>query len=74
MACAVADRDTPAADFGTDAPACADFCFNHFFRDFRHHRGGVPLDDAKILAPTLRDLGWHLQLGPTKDLPDTTPA
>ena len=73
---AVADRDTPAVDFGTwDALGVRGLRFNHFFRDGQlHYRGGVPLDDAKILAPTLRDLGWHLQLWiDVKDLPDTIP-
>jgi 2-pyrone-4,6-dicarboxylate lactonase len=74
---AVADRDTPAVDFGTwDALGVRGLRFNHFFRDGQlHYRGGVPLDDAKILAPTLKDLGWHLQLWiDVKDLPDTIPA
>jgi 2-pyrone-4,6-dicarboxylate lactonase len=74
---AVADRDTPAVDFGTwDALGVRGLRFNHFFRDGQlHYRGGVPLDDARILAPTLRDLGWHLQLWiDVKDLPDTIPA
>ena len=55
--------------------ACADLRFNHFFRDGQlHYRGGVPLEDARILAPTLQDLGWHLQLWiDVKDLPDTIP-
>jgi predicted TIM-barrel fold metal-dependent hydrolase len=39
-----------------------------------HYRGGVPLEDARILSPTLKDLGWHLQLWiDVKDLPDTIP-
>ena len=74
---AVADRDTPAVDFGTwDARGVRGLRFNHFFREGQlHYRGGVPLDDARILAPTLRDLGWHLQLWiDVKDLPDTIPA
>jgi predicted TIM-barrel fold metal-dependent hydrolase len=73
---AVADRDTPAVDFGTwDALGVRGLRFNHFFRDGQlHYRGGVPLDDAKILAPVLRDLGWHLQLWiDVKDLPNTIP-
>ena len=49
--------------------------FNHFFRDGQlHYRGGVPLDDARILAPIMAELGWHLQLWiDVKDLPDTIP-
>jgi len=73
---AVADRDTAAVDFGTwDALGVRGLRFNHFFRDGQlHYRGGVPLEDAKILSPILRDLGWHLQLWiDVKDLPDTTP-
>jgi predicted TIM-barrel fold metal-dependent hydrolase len=50
--------------------------FNHFFRGGAlHYRGGVPLDAAKILAPVMADLGWHLQLWiDVKDLPDTIPT
>ena len=73
---AVADRDTAAVTFGTwDALGVRGLRFNHFFRDGQlHYRGGVPLEDAKILAPILRDLGWHLQLWiDVKDLPDTIP-
>ena len=73
---AVADRDTAAVDFGTwDALGVRGLRFNHFFRDGQlHYRGGVPLEDAKILSPILRDLGWHLQLWiDVKDLPDTIP-
>jgi len=74
---AVADRDTAAVDFGTwDALGVRGLRFNHFFRDGQlHYRGGVPLEDAKILSPILRDLGWHLQLWiDVKDLPDTIPT
>jgi len=74
---AVADRDTAAVDFGTwDALGVRGLRFNHFFRDGQlHYRGGVPLEDAKILSPILRDLGWHLQLWiDVKDLPDTIPV
>jgi len=73
---AVADRDTAAVDFGTwDALGVRGLRFNHFFRDGQlHYRGGVPLEDAKILSPILKDLGWHLQLWiDVKDLPDTIP-
>jgi len=74
---AVADRDTAAVTFGTwDALGVRGLRFNHFFRDGQlHYRGGVPLEDAKILSPILRDLGWHLQLWiDVKDLPDTVPV
>jgi predicted TIM-barrel fold metal-dependent hydrolase len=74
---AVADRDTAAVDFGTwDALGVRGLRFNHFFRDGQlHYRGGVPLEDAKILSPILRDLGWHIQLWiDVKDLPDTVPV
>jgi predicted TIM-barrel fold metal-dependent hydrolase len=50
--------------------------FNHFFRGGQlHYRGGVPLDDARALAPVMRELGWHLQLWiDVKDLDDTIPV
>ena len=50
--------------------------FNHFFRDGQlHYRGGVPLSEARMLAPVMEDLGWHLQLWiDVKDLPQTIPA
>jgi predicted TIM-barrel fold metal-dependent hydrolase len=74
---AVADADTPAAelrrwgDFGVRG-----LRFNHFFRDGQlHYRGGVPLDAAHALAPSMRELGWHMQLWiDVKDLPDTIPV
>jgi predicted TIM-barrel fold metal-dependent hydrolase len=49
--------------------------FNHFFRDGQlHYRGGVPLSEARMLAPVMEDLGWHLQLWiDVKDLPQTIP-
>jgi 2-pyrone-4,6-dicarboxylate lactonase len=50
--------------------------FNHFFRGGQlHYRGGVTLENAKKLAPVMKDLGWHMQLWiDVKDLPDTIPA
>jgi predicted TIM-barrel fold metal-dependent hydrolase len=50
--------------------------FNHFFRGGQlHYRGGVPLDAARVHAPVMRELGWHIQLWiDVKDLPDTLPA
>jgi predicted TIM-barrel fold metal-dependent hydrolase len=50
--------------------------FNHFFRAGQlHYRGGVALSEAKMLAPVMEDLGWHLQLWiDVKDLPGTIPA
>jgi 2-pyrone-4,6-dicarboxylate lactonase len=50
--------------------------FNHFFRDGRlHYRGGVPLGAAQTLAPTMAELGWHLQLWiDVRDLPETIPT
>jgi len=49
--------------------------FNHFYRDGQlHYRGGVPLDAARMLAPVMAELGWHLQLWiDVKDLPETIP-
>jgi predicted TIM-barrel fold metal-dependent hydrolase len=50
--------------------------FNHFFRGGAlHYRGGVQLDTAKVLAPMMAELGWHLQLWiDVKDLPETISA
>jgi predicted TIM-barrel fold metal-dependent hydrolase len=50
--------------------------FNHFFRDGQlHYRGGVPLTEARTLAPLMGELGWHLQLWiDVKDLPETIPV
>jgi predicted TIM-barrel fold metal-dependent hydrolase len=49
--------------------------FNHFFRDGKlFYGGGVPLDDVRALAPTMAELGWHIQLWiDVKDLTDTLP-
>ena len=50
--------------------------FNHFFRDGQlHYRGGVPLAAARMLAPVMENLGWHLQLWiDVKDLPQAIPT
>ncbi|MBS0529337.1 MAG: amidohydrolase family protein [Proteobacteria bacterium] len=50
--------------------------FNHFFRDGQlHYKGGIPLAVAKVHAPVIAELGWHLQLWiDVKDLPETIPA
>jgi 2-pyrone-4,6-dicarboxylate lactonase len=74
---AVADETVPVAelrrwnDLGIRA-----LRFNHFFRGGQlHYRGGVTLQNAKKLAPVMKDLGWHMQLWiDVKDLPDTIPA
>ena len=71
---AVADADTPGDELRRwHALGVRGLRFNHFFRDGRlHYRGGVPLAAAKVLAPVMRDLGWHLQLWiDVKDLSDT---
>jgi len=74
---AVADETVPVSemkrwrDLGIRA-----LRFNHFFRGGQlHYRGGVTLENAKRLAPVMKDLGWHMQLWiDVKDLPDTIPA
>ena len=74
---AVADETVPVAelhrwnDLGIRA-----LRFNHFFRGGQlHYRGGVTLENARKLAPVMKDLGWHMQLWiDVKDLPDTIPA
>lgn len=74
---AVADADTPAATLKRwHALGVRGLRFNHLFRDGQlHYRGGVTLDAAKVLAPAMRDLGWHLQLWTdVKDLPGTIPT
>jgi predicted TIM-barrel fold metal-dependent hydrolase len=74
---AVADADTPAAELRRwHALGVRGLRFNHFFRDGQlHYRGGVTLESAQVLAPVMRELGWHRQLWiDVKDLPDTVPA
>jgi predicted TIM-barrel fold metal-dependent hydrolase len=73
---AVADADTPADELRRwHARGVRGLRFNHFFRDGQlHYRGGVPLAAARVLAPVMRELGWHLQLWiDVKDLADTIP-
>lgn len=74
---AVADATTPADELKRwHAIGVRGLRFNHFFRGGQlHYRGGVPLDAAKVLAPVMKELGWHLQLWiDVKDLPDTIPT
>lgn len=73
---AVAGADVPAAELRRWADTgIRGLRFNHFFRDGKlHYGGGVPLADARVLAPVMKDLGWHLQLWiDIKDLPETKP-
>ncbi len=73
---AVADAHTSPAELRRwHALGVRGLRFNHFFRGGKlHYRGGVPLEDARVLAPVMRELGWHLQLWiDVKDLPDTIP-
>jgi predicted TIM-barrel fold metal-dependent hydrolase len=73
---AVADADVAPSDLRRWADiGVRGLRFNHFFRDGQlHYRGGVPLDAARILAPVMAELGWHLQLWiDVKDLPETIP-
>ena len=73
---AVADADiSPATLREWNAAGVRGLRFNHFFRDGQlHYRGGVPLTVAETLAPTMNELGWHLQLWiDVKDLPQTIP-
>jgi predicted TIM-barrel fold metal-dependent hydrolase len=70
---AVADADVPAAELRRwHGLGVRGLRFNHFFRGGQlHYRGGVPLDAARVLAPVMQELGWHLQLWiDVKDLPD----
>jgi predicted TIM-barrel fold metal-dependent hydrolase len=74
---AVASAEVPPADLRRwHALGVRGLRFNHFFRGGQlHYRGGVPLDDARKLAPLMKELGWHLQLWiDVKDLPDTVPT
>jgi predicted TIM-barrel fold metal-dependent hydrolase len=73
---AVADADVSPAELRRwHAGGVRGLRFNHFFRGGSlHYRGGVPLDAAKVLAPIMAELGWHLQLWiDVKDLPETIP-
>ena len=73
---AVADADVPPTELRRwHALGVRGLRFNHFFRGGQlHYRGGVPLDAARVLAPVMQELGWHLQLWiDVKDLPDTMP-
>jgi predicted TIM-barrel fold metal-dependent hydrolase len=74
---AVADADVSPAELRRwHAGGVRGLRFNHFFRGGSlHYRGGVPLDAAKVLAPIMAELGWHLQLWiDVKDLPETIPV
>jgi predicted TIM-barrel fold metal-dependent hydrolase len=74
---AVADEHVPPAELRRwHALGVRGLRFNHFFQDGQlHYRGGVPLAAARVLAPVMRELGWHLQLWiDVKDLPDTVPV
>jgi predicted TIM-barrel fold metal-dependent hydrolase len=74
---AVADADVAPAELRRwHAGGVRGLRFNHFFRGGSlHYRGGVPLDAAKVLAPVMAELGWHLQLWiDVKDLPETIPV
>jgi predicted TIM-barrel fold metal-dependent hydrolase len=74
---AVADETVPVAELKRWADlGIRALRFNHFFRGGQlHYRGGVTLENAKRLAPVMKDLGWHMQLWiDVKDLPDTVPV
>lgn len=74
---AVADENVPVAALKRwHSLGVRGLRFNHYFRGGQlHYRGGVPLSAAKLLAPAMKDLGWHLQLWiDCKDLPDTIPT
>jgi predicted TIM-barrel fold metal-dependent hydrolase len=71
---AVADSRVSPADLRAwNALGVRGLRFNHFYRDGElHYRGGVPLVEAKRLAPIMKELGWHLQLWiDVKDFPAT---
>ena len=73
---AVGDATTPAAELRRwDALGVRGLRFNHFFRDGKlYYSGGVELDAARSLAPTMAELGWHIQLWiDVKDLAETLP-
>lgn len=74
---AVADETVPVAELRRwNELGIRALRFNHFFRGGQlHYRGGVTLENAKKLAPVMKDLGWHMQLWiDVKDLPDTIPT
>ncbi|HWL31078.1 MAG TPA: amidohydrolase family protein [Xanthobacteraceae bacterium] len=74
---AVADESVPASELRRwNRLGIRALRFNHFFRDGRlHYRGGVTLENAKALAPVMKELGWHLQLWiDVRDLADIVPA
>jgi 2-pyrone-4,6-dicarboxylate lactonase len=74
---AVADETVPVAELRRwNELGIRALRFNHFFRGGQlHYRGGVTLENARKLAPVMKDLGWHMQLWiDVKDLPDTIPA
>ena len=74
---AVADAGVSSADLRQwHELAVRGLRFNHFFRDGQlHYRGGVPLAAARMLAPVMENLGWHLQLWiDVKDLPQAIPT
>ncbi|MBX9846098.1 MAG: amidohydrolase family protein [Xanthobacteraceae bacterium] len=74
---AVADETVPVAEFRRwNELGIRALRFNHFFRGGQlHYRGGVTLENARKLAPVMKDLGWHMQLWiDVKDLPDTIPT
>jgi 2-pyrone-4,6-dicarboxylate lactonase len=74
---AVADETVPVAELRRwNELGIRALRFNHFFRGGQlHYRGGVTLENARKLAPVMKDLGWHMQLWiDVKDLPDTIPT
>jgi predicted TIM-barrel fold metal-dependent hydrolase len=73
---AVADETTPPVELRHwHALGVRGLRFNHFFRDGKlYYSAGVGLDAARALAPTMAELGWHIQLWiDVKDLTDTLP-